>query len=333
MNGIALHGGLIPYGGTFLVFTDYCRPAIRLAALMGNRVIFVMTHDSIGLGEDGPTHQPVEHLAALRAIPNLLVFRPADAMETAECWQLALERDRARACSRSPARTCRRCGRSSPRPISAARGAYELAPSRGDADVTLFATGSEVEIALGREEAARCGGHRHARVVSVPVLRAVRRAERGLPGRDHRHGAGQGRDRGGGAPGLGSLHRHRRHLRRHGWLRRLARPTRTSIRHFGITAEAVAKAALERLASAHLNRRRKHGRQGRHQRVRPDRTAHPPRHRRIGTEGHRGGRHQRSRPGRDQCPSAPLRFGPRPLPARGEGRRRHDRRRRAGRSR
>ena len=94
MNGMALHGGLIPYGGTFLVFSDYCRPAIRLAALMGNRVIFVMTHDSIGLGEDGPTHQPVEQLAALRAIPNLLVFRPADAMETAECWQLMLERDR-----------------------------------------------------------------------------------------------------------------------------------------------------------------------------------------------------------------------------------------------
>ena len=93
MNGMALHGGVIPYGGTFLVFSDYCRPAIRLAALMGNRVIFVMTHDSIGLGEDGPTHQPVEQLAALRAIPNLLVFRPADAMETAECWQLVLERD------------------------------------------------------------------------------------------------------------------------------------------------------------------------------------------------------------------------------------------------
>ena len=91
MNGMALHGGIIPYSGTFLVFSDYCRPAIRLAALMGERVIHVMTHDSIGLGEDGPTHQPVEHLAALRAIPNLLVFRPADAVETAECWQLALE--------------------------------------------------------------------------------------------------------------------------------------------------------------------------------------------------------------------------------------------------
>ena len=91
MNGMALHGGIIPYSGTFLVFSDYCRPAIRLAALMGKRVIHIMTHDSIGLGEDGPTHQPVEQLAALRAIPNLLVFRPCDAVETAECWQLALE--------------------------------------------------------------------------------------------------------------------------------------------------------------------------------------------------------------------------------------------------
>ncbi|MGH6960694.1 MAG: thiamine pyrophosphate-dependent enzyme, partial [Dongiaceae bacterium] len=90
MNGLAQHGGVIPYGGTFLVFTDYCRPAIRLSALMGQRVIYVMTHDSIGLGEDGPTHQPVEHLAALRAMPNVLVFRPADTVETAECWQLAL---------------------------------------------------------------------------------------------------------------------------------------------------------------------------------------------------------------------------------------------------
>ncbi len=92
MNGMALHGGIIPYGGTFLVFSDYCRPSIRLAALMGIRVVFVMTHDSIGVGEDGPTHQPVEHLAALRAIPGLKVFRPADGVETAECWELALER-------------------------------------------------------------------------------------------------------------------------------------------------------------------------------------------------------------------------------------------------
>ena len=96
MNGMALHGGIIPYSGTFLVFSDYCRPAIRLAALMGQRVIHVMTHDSIGLGEDGPTHQPVEHLAALRAIPNLQVFRPCDPVETMECWQLALRSPRRR---------------------------------------------------------------------------------------------------------------------------------------------------------------------------------------------------------------------------------------------
>src|SRR5258708_9096061 len=91
MNGMALHGGIIPFSGTFLVFSDYCRPSIRLAALMGRRVIHVMTHDSIGLGEDGPTHQPVEHLAALRAIPNVHLFRPADLTETAECWHLPLE--------------------------------------------------------------------------------------------------------------------------------------------------------------------------------------------------------------------------------------------------
>ena len=110
MNGMALHGGIIPYGGTFMVFSDYCRPSIRLAALMGIRVIFVMTHDSIGVGEDGPTHQPVEHLAALRAIPNLLVMRPADGVETAECWELALtDTHAAPACSPSRARTCRPC--------------------------------------------------------------------------------------------------------------------------------------------------------------------------------------------------------------------------------
>src|SRR3546814_3590654 len=90
MNGMALHGGVIPYGGTFLVFSDYCRPAIRLSAIQNARTIYVMTHDSIGLGEDGPTHQPIEHLAALRAMPNLLVMRPADAVETAECWEIAL---------------------------------------------------------------------------------------------------------------------------------------------------------------------------------------------------------------------------------------------------
>ena len=114
MNGIALHGGFIPYGGTFLTFADYSRPAIRLAALMGMRVIHVMTHDSIGLGEDGPTHQPVEHLASLRAIPNLLVFRPGDAVETAEAWDCALTGAR-------PTRRCCAChGRRSPRSVKVA---------------------------------------------------------------------------------------------------------------------------------------------------------------------------------------------------------------------
>ena len=118
MNGMALHGGIIPYSGTFLAFADYCRPAIRLAALMEQRVIHVMTHDSIGLGEDGPTHQPVEHVASLRAIPNLLVFRPCDAVETAECWQLALRSarpaERAGADAPEPAATAPRDGREQP---------------------------------------------------------------------------------------------------------------------------------------------------------------------------------------------------------------------------
>ena len=111
MNGIALHGGFIPYGGTFFVFSDYARGAIRLSALMGVRVIYVLTHDSIGLGEDGPTHQPVEHFAMLRATPNLQVFRPCDAVETAECWELALAAQRRLRLSCCRARTCRPCAR------------------------------------------------------------------------------------------------------------------------------------------------------------------------------------------------------------------------------
>jgi transketolase len=148
MNGMALHGGLIPYAGTFLVFTDYCRPSIRLSALMNQRVIYVMTHDSIGLGEDGPTHQPVEHLAALRAIPNLHVFRPADTIETAEAWELALERrdgPSVLALSRQGLPTLR--AEHSDENLSA-HGAYILAPAQNARQVTLIATGSEVEIAL-----------------------------------------------------------------------------------------------------------------------------------------------------------------------------------------
>jgi transketolase len=166
MNGMALHGGLVPYGGTFMVFSDYCRPAIRLAALMGIRTIFVMTHDSIGVGEDGPTHQPVEHLAALRAIPNLLVLRPADAVETAECWEIALanqKRPSLLAFSRQDVPTVRETHIAENR---AAKGAYELAGAE-NAKVTILATGSEVSLAL-EARTLLAGQNIAARVVSMP---------------------------------------------------------------------------------------------------------------------------------------------------------------------
>ncbi len=169
MNGLALHGGIIPYGGTFLVFSDYCRPSIRLSALMHQRVIYVMTHDSIGLGEDGPTHQPVEHLASLRAMPNLMVMRPADAMETAECWEAALrtgDRPSLLALTRQKVPAVRR-------EFSAdnlcMRGAYDLAVPERESDVVIFATGSEVEIALEAKAKLDAAGH-PARVVSVPCF-------------------------------------------------------------------------------------------------------------------------------------------------------------------
>ncbi|TAN49968.1 MAG: transketolase, partial [Rhodospirillales bacterium] len=167
MNGIALHGGFIPYGGTFLVFSDYMRNGMRMAALMGLRVVYVLTHDSIGLGEDGPTHQPVEHVASLRAIPNLLVFRPADAMETAECWQIALENKSGPsvlALSRQnlPALRTDADGNKS------AKGAYVLAEAEGGTrQVTIISTGSEVEIALKARDLLKAEGVRAA-VVSMP---------------------------------------------------------------------------------------------------------------------------------------------------------------------
>ena len=169
MNGLALHGGVVPYGGTFLVFTDYCRPSIRLAALMGIRVIFVMTHDSIGLGEDGPTHQPVEHLAALRAIPNLTVLRPADPVETVEAWQIALQRvsgPTVLALTRQGLPTVRTDHSDE---NLAARGGYVLADASGQRQATLIATGSEVEIAMqARDMLAESGIA--AAVVSMPSV-------------------------------------------------------------------------------------------------------------------------------------------------------------------
>jgi transketolase len=246
MNGMALHGGVVPYGGTFLVFSDYCRPAIRLAALMGIRVVHVMTHDSIGLGEDGPTHQPVEHLAALRAIPNLLVFRPCDTVETAECWEAALragDRPSVLALTRQGLPTLRKelddknlC----------AKGAYVLADADGAAEVCLLASGSEVEVAMAAKKILDGEGHA-TRVVSVPCMDlfleqpAAYRAEvlGKAPARVAVEAAiRQGWDgligpNGGfvGMTGFGA-----------------SAPIKALYQHFGITAEAVAKAARERLA-------------------------------------------------------------------------------------
>ncbi|AHX05718.1 transketolase [Ehrlichia chaffeensis str. Liberty] len=167
MNGMALHGGMIPYGGTFLVFSDYCRPAIRLSALMKKQVIYIMTHDSIGVGEDGPTHQPIEHLSSLRSIPNLYVFRPADAIEVLECWEIALK------LTSSPSVfILSRQNVGSVRSVSvdenlSNKGAYVIREYEKDLDVTIFATGSEVEIALKASDILKSKGL-GTRVVSIP---------------------------------------------------------------------------------------------------------------------------------------------------------------------
>ena len=245
MNGMTLHGGIIPYSGTFLVFSDYCRPSIRLAALMGERVIHIMTHDSIGLGEDGPTHQPVEHLAALRAIPNLLVFRPCDAVETLECWQLALG-----AKDRPSVMALTRQNLPQLSPISldmnrCAAGAYEIAAAEGKAQVSIFATGSEVTIAVEGKKLLAAKGI-SARVVSIPcfelLLEAPQAARRAIIG-DAPVKIGveaavrMGWDAIIGSDGLfvgmdsfGA-----------------SAPFKELYKHFGITAEKVAEAALSKL--------------------------------------------------------------------------------------
>ena len=245
MNGIALHGGLIPYGGTFLTFADYSRPAIRLAALMGIRVIHVMTHDSIGLGEDGPTHQPVEHLASLRAIPNLLVFRPGDAVETAEAWDCALRAQTSPSVlclSRQAMPTFRELGGV----INlVALGAYVIVEPEGGRDVTLIATGSEVSIALTAAKLLASDSVRAA-VVSAPCFDLFRQQSR-----EYR------------AEVLGSAPRIGVEAAVEGdWARWLgdggefvgmtgfgaSAPAEVLYREFGITAEAVAAAAKRRLA-------------------------------------------------------------------------------------
>ena len=206
MNGIALHGGLIPYGGTFLCFSDYCRPAIRLAAMMDIRTIFVMTHDSIGLGEDGPTHQPVEHLSALRAIPHLAVFRPGDPVETAECWEIIWTIRAGLRCWPCPASQCR-CsdGGGHREPIGPRR--LRAAGSGGrPPQGTLMATGSELHLAVEARAVLQQEGVPTA-VVSVPCALIFNEQDAALPaGRAWRHPRAGG-GRGGGADELGSLPR------------------------------------------------------------------------------------------------------------------------------
>ena len=245
MNGMALHGGIIPYSGTFLVFSDYCRPAIRLAALMGKRVIHVMTHDSIGLGEDGPTHQPVEQLAALRAIPNLLVFRPCDAVETAECWQLALEAKNRPSVLALTRQNLPQLSQNFLNGNRCAAGAYEIAAAEGKAAVSIFATGSEVSIAVEAKKLLAARGIA-ARVVSVPcfelLLEAPEAARRAVIGEAKVKVGVEAAVRQGwdaiigsdgafvGMTGFGA-----------------SAPYKDLYKHFGVTPEAVAEAALRKL--------------------------------------------------------------------------------------
>ena len=239
MNGLAVHGGIIPYGGTFLVFSDYCRPSIRLSALMGLRVIYVLTHDSIGLGEDGPTHQPVEHLAALRAIPNLLVFRPADAVETAECWELALsslKAPSALALTRQNVPALRRAAGEN----RSARGAYVLAEAEGARRVTLLATGSEVSLAMAARETLMTEGIAAA-VVSMPCWELFEQQDRAY--RDKILGTAPRIAIEAAAPfgweryiGPGG-----RFIGMHGF--GASAPAEALYKHFGITVEAVIDAA------------------------------------------------------------------------------------------
>ena len=173
MNGMALHGGIIPYGGTFLVFTDYCRPSIRLSALMKQRVVYVMTHDSIGLGEDGPTHQPVEHLAALRTIPNLAVFRPCDGVETAECWALAIASSDTPSVLALTRQNVPNLRTTHTDENLCAKGGYVLRDAGAKRDVTLIGTGSEVGLAVAAADLLAKDGIKAA-VVSMPSFERFR---------------------------------------------------------------------------------------------------------------------------------------------------------------
>ncbi|MGA2058165.1 MAG: transketolase [Bradyrhizobium sp.] len=245
LNGIFLHGGFAPNGATFLVFTDYARPAMRLAALMGTGVVYVMTHDSIGLGEDGPTHQPVEHLSALRAIPNMRVFRPCDAVEVAECWELALNRTNGPTVLALTRQNLPQLRTSTPADNPCSHGAYELVAASGEAKVSLFASGSEVEIAVSAQKEL-AGRGIATRVVSVPSLELL---------------LAQPEDKQKAVIGNAPVKVAIEAAVRWGWDAVIGHdgvfigmhsfgesgPAKDLFKHFGITAEATVNAALKRL--------------------------------------------------------------------------------------
>jgi transketolase len=245
MNGIFLHGGFAPNGATFLVFTDYARPAMRLAALMGTGVVYVMTHDSIGLGEDGPTHQPVEHLAALRAIPNMRVFRPCDAMETTECWELALNRIDGPTVLALTRQNLPQLRTTAPNENPCSHGGYELVAAQGEAKVSLFASGSEVEIAVAAQKQLAERGIA-ARVVSVPSLELLlaQPAERKstIIGNAPVKIAIEAAVRWGWDAVIGQ---DGEFVGMHGF--GASAPAKDLYKHFGITSEAAVNAALKRL--------------------------------------------------------------------------------------
>ena len=245
MNGIFLHGGFAPNGATFLVFTDYARPAMRLAALMGAGVVYVMTHDSIGLGEDGPTHQPVEHLAALRAIPNMRVFRPCDAVEVAECWELALNRVDGPTVLALTRQNLPQLRTNAPNDNPCTHGAYELVAAQGEAKVSLFASGSEVEIAVAAQKQLAERGIA-SRVVSVPSLELLvaqpADRQKAIIGNAPVKIAIEAAVRWGWDAVIGT---DGEFVGMHGF--GASAPAKDLFKHFGITAEAAVNAALKRL--------------------------------------------------------------------------------------
>ncbi len=245
MNGIFLHGGFAPNGATFLVFTDYARGAMRLSALMGAGVIYVMTHDSIGLGEDGPTHQPVEHLSALRAMPNMRVFRPCDAIEVAECWELALNRIDGPTVLALTRQNLPQLRTTAPNDNPCAHGAYELVAAQGEAKVSLFASGSEVEIAVNAQKQLAERGI-PSRVVSVPALELLlaqpAERQRAIIGNAPVKIAIEAAVRWGWDAVIGH---DGEFIGMHGF--GASAPAKDLFKHFGITAEAAVNAALKRL--------------------------------------------------------------------------------------